>query len=283
MPDKRRQPLFAICLSLIFLLCGQVAHADARTAYLIDMLEKGGNYRIRVQAAATLGKLRSKEAIPSLAHALADENELVCISAAIALGQIGDPSVVPAMESAAKKTRSQAAKSQLAATIRVLRALSAKEEGGGALRPSGKPSYLVRIDPMGNSSGVQQEGILEKLRQAVESRLANEPGVVLQAFGLDGDAVRRKLKEEQLSGYIISGSLMRMEQVGNRVIVKIGLNVFSNPDYNLLMMPTVEAAVPVGSGALSQEDRAEVEDRAIKVVINKLVSDIFQNMGQDNR
>lgn len=258
------------------------AHADARTTYLINMLEKGGNYRIRVQAATTLGKLRSKDAVPALVRALKDKHDLVVISAVTALGKIGDPAVIPYIKKINQRMASKAVKSQLEATLRVLTALSPQDGRRRDPVSNGKPRYFVRIDAMGNSSGVQQENILEVMHEIVLQRLRREPGVVLQESGISAREVRNRLKRDSLKGYIISGSLIKMVQMGNRVTVKMGLNVFSNPDYNLLMMPTAEAAVPVGSRSVTQRDKQAAQERAMRAVTDRLVSSIFENLRNES-
>ena len=276
------QLLRAAGIAWAIFVFSQPAHADARTTFLINMLEGGGNYRIRVQAATTLGKLRSKEAVPALVRALEDSHELVVISAVTALGQIGDASVIPQVEQAARKAPSRAAKSQIEATLRILRAVSSQRPGQ---RPavSGRPRFFVRVDAMGNSSGVKQEDILDRMRNIVVDRLTNGPGVVLQAPGLDRKAVQAKLKKERLAGYIISGSLIRMERMGDRIVVKLGLNVFTNPDYNLLMMPTAQGAVQVAPGDNSEETERRARERAMRSVVSSLVTTVFDELKQLKR
>ena len=122
------------------------------------------------------------------------------------------------------------------------------------------------------------DGILETMRQVVLKRLEQQPGVVLQPDGFSGPEVRRKLKKDGLDGYIISGSLIKLAHMGNRVTVKMGLNVFTNPDYNLLMMPTAEAAVPVGSSTASQREKQAAQERAMRAVVDRLISSIFDNL-----
>jgi hypothetical protein len=69
-----------------------------------------------------------------------------------------------------------------------------------------------------------------------------------------------------------------MVHTGTRVTVKVGLNVFTNPDYNLLMMPTAEAAVPVGSRSTTTRDKHAAQERAMRAVTDRLVSSIFANL-----
>jgi hypothetical protein len=259
---------------VLILLTVANAAADARTEYLIDMLENGGNYRVRVQAATTLGKIRCQEAVPALVRALGDEHELVVISAVTALGQIGDTSVIPKLEKARKSAPSTAAASQIGATLRVLKALT--PDGDTTEVDAAKPRFLVRVDVMGNSSGAQRKDITDVMRKVVLKALKKQPGVLMQKPGLKNKQVKKKLKKEKLKGYIFSGSILRMEHVDDRMVVKISLNVFSNPDYNLLMMPSAEGAVPVMSGALTRETEWAAQEKALKAVAEALLNNVFK-------
>lgn len=272
----RKKTVLAVLLSILTLV-GTVldAAADARTDYLIEMLRSGANYRVRVQAATALGQLRAKEAVPHLVKALEDSNELVVITAATALGQIGDSSVAPALRYTLDHTKSAAVKSQVASTLRVLEALAPP----GQRPTSNVPAWvLVRVDAMGNSSGVARPELPEVLRRIVVDAVKATPGAELQPDGLAAGEVRARLSRDDLQGYIISGSVLRLERVGDKLYVKVSLNVFTNPDYNLLMMPSAEAAVGVSEKALTREAEIANQDKTIRIVAEKLAKGIFETL-----
>lgn len=252
--------------------------ADARTDYLINMLENGRNYRIRVQAATTLGKLRSKQAVPALVRSLGDDNDLVVISALTALGQIGDPSVISQIEKACAKKKVSAVQSQLEATLRVLRALSSPTEKPDIV--DAEPRFLIRVDAMGNSSGKGSKQITDVVRDLVLERLKEEPDVVLQVAKMNNNQVKRKLKKEKLVGYILSGSIIQMDMVGKQLVVKVGLNVFSNPEYNLLMMPTAQAAVSFSGNSVDRDRELALQEKGLRAVVERLVGNIVEQLRQ---
>lgn len=266
-----------LCFWIWSVTIASASAADARTEYLINMLAKGANYRIRVQAATTLGKIRATEAVPALVRATRDKHELVVISSATALGQIGDHSVLPDLEESLNLATSSAAKSQLKATIRILKALSPQ---GTIDKGTTKPRFLIRIDTMGNSSASRRKEIVEILRDTVAEKLNQEPDVIMQKASMSATGVKAKVKKEHLTGYIISGSVIRLERVDDRVIVKLGLNVFSNPDYNLVMMPTAEGSVPLHSESVTREAEQAAQDRALKAVADDLISGILAQIRQ---
>lgn len=265
-------------MGLVFFLFAAFARADARTDFLINMLENGSNYRVRVQAATTLGKLRSKEAIPALVRALKDNHELVVISSATALGQIGDTSVIGEMEKAESSAPSEAAKSQLSATLRVLKAL--KPGGEATLARDTTPRFLIRIDAMGNSSSASGKELAEILRQIIVEVVSQQPGVVMQKEGLTNKQIKGQITKDKLVGYVLSGSVIRMEVVDGRLMAKVGLNVFTNPDYNLLMMPTAEGSVSIPSGTMTREETLAKQKKALETIADGLVRSIFHRLQQ---
>jgi hypothetical protein len=255
---------------------GNTAAADARTEQLVDMLDNGGNYRVRVQAATTLGKIRARDAIPALVRALNDDSELVVISVATALLQVGDPTVIRDLEAASRRAASEAARSQIAAAIRTLKAFT--PEGDTAAAEAAPPSLLIRVDVMGNSSGVPRDDLPGVMQEIVAARLRREPGVVLQDSGMKPAAVKKKLAGEKLRGFILSGSIIRLERVDDRLVVRISLNVFTNPDYNLLLMPSAEGAIPLPGGPLTPEAELAAQDRAVKAVVEALLESVVKKL-----
>ena len=280
---RRRRQLWTTCASCaIAFFLATYASADARSDYLLKMLENGATYRIRVQAATTLGVIRCADAVPALGRALSDDNELVVISAAAALGQIGAPSAIPAIEAALKDPPSAPAKAQLETTLRVLRALVQGDDLTRA--PAETPRYLLRVDAMGDSSGAQREDITGKMKTLVLARLARESGVVLQESGMKADQVNAKAKREKLKAFTLTGAIMRLERVDTQLVVKISLNVFSNPGYNLLAMPSAEGSVTVGSGPMSPDAERNAQDRALKAVVDALVGSVLRSLeGMESR
>jgi hypothetical protein len=273
--SRQLRTAFATCA--IALLVAANAPADARSDYLINMLQSGATYRVRVQAATTLGVIRCAEAVPALGRALSDESDLVVISAAAALGQIGDPSAIPMLQAALKNPPSDPAKAQMETTLRVLNALFQ----GGDLAEVGNdeaPRFLIRVDAMGDSSGAQREDITGTMRTMVVDRLGRAPGVILQGAEMKADQVKSKVKKEKLKAFILTGSIMRLERMDSQLVVKISLNVFSNPGYNLLAMPSAEGAVTLSGGPISVDAERSAQDRALKAVIDALVGSVLKSL-----
>lgn len=245
------------------------AMASERTDYLLKLLKTSDNYKVRVQAATTLGNLREKRAVPALSRALSDKNELVVISAAAALSRIGDPKAIGPLKKTLKNNKSKAVRSQVQATLRVLDSI--RSGGRSEEKKTLNPVYLIRVDAMGNSSGKLMGEAEKFLKEIVIEKMTTDQRVVLQKKKTNAKKVKQMMAEKKLRGYIISGAVIRLEQVGGEIVAKIALNVFTNPSYSLLMMPTAEGRLPC-----SREDAKEAQFRAIRAVAESLMDGIFE-------
>jgi len=277
--EENRSNWPAACVVVLILFFSVQVSADMRTDYLINMLENGSSYRIKVQAAATLGKIRCDKAVPALVRALSDKHELVVISAATSLGQIGDVTVISKMRKALSQAPSKAARSQIELTLRILNAMT--PQGDVTVADATTPLYLVRVDAMGNSAGIQREDLSAVMSKIVLQCVRRQPGVVIQKDGLTSKQIEKKIKKEKLKGIIFSGSILKMEKEDDQMLVKISLNVFSNPDYNLMMMPSAEGSIPIKTGLMTQDEEYEAHEKALRVVVDSLVSNIFKTFADN--
>lgn len=82
---KRR----AAVLIALGLLAGAAAAQGDRVAYFVRKMDSAG-FKVRLQAAFILGRLRDARALPALAKALTDPHYAVRAAAALALGRIRD-------------------------------------------------------------------------------------------------------------------------------------------------------------------------------------------------
>ncbi len=149
------RPIRALIVALLLLTAGG-AFAD-KIDVLTRTLMQDPSYKVRVQAALVLGKLKDKRAVPALMQALHDENETVRGVAATSLGRIGDPSASNALMVASTTDASEFVRSQ------AKRALELVAGGGGGSwwprrrgreRASTSPSASPRrARPVANTRG----------------------------------------------------------------------------------------------------------------------------------
>jgi|LSQX01.2.fsa_nt_gb hypothetical protein len=274
------RPAYLLIVAFLFAVSPFVsatAHADSRTEYLIKMLETGNTYLVKVQAAGSLGKIRATTAVPALIRALDDKEELVVIAAATALGQIGDAAAIDALQKLSQTARSTAVKKQARTSLQVLQ--NAPVPSGVATPDvsATQAIYLAKIDAMGNTSTLSDAEAAHLMKSVVTEALTALPEVQLQAAGLSETQVRQKLSAEKLQGFIISGALVGLVWHSNAVEVSVSLNVFSNPDYSLLMMPSGSVKVPVSAAATAQPAAKSAEQsKAVRRLVDDMLRQVME-------
>lgn len=282
---------FSLWLSLMSILASILVafsvRADVRADYLISLLKNGSSYRVKIQAAQSLGRIQCRDAIPALEEALSDESAHVIIAAAAALGEIGDPASIPALKAANRKGHSTAVRNQIASTISLLQERLPDSQTENVGIGSAEKSFLVKVDAMGNSSTTSTVGITEILRNIVVEALVKKQGVEIQAASTTDVDIRQQVKNRKIRAFILSGALIKLNQEEQFMVAKVALNVLSNPDYNLVMMPSGEARIPIDFSSVqaarqqgaSQQTIQKLERQALqnaeKQVLKKLVENLI--------
>jgi hypothetical protein len=148
-----------------------VANAGAQpTSELIQKLDQGGDFRVRVQAALELGKTRGTESRVALEAALDDENSAVRAAAAAGLKVMKDPSAIPALLRH-DSDASAAVRSQIKSSVEAL-------SGGSSARAAQKPEVLVQVGKIGSAGGTSGQ-TLEDVARTSKQKLRELPGVAI--------------------------------------------------------------------------------------------------------
>src|SRR5262245_26455053 len=98
-----RRGLLALLSSMVVLAVAPASMADDRVEAAYRDLANGGDFRVRVAAALTLGKSGDPGARAALEKALEDPHPAVRASAAAALGAVGDGAAIAALRAASSK------------------------------------------------------------------------------------------------------------------------------------------------------------------------------------
>jgi hypothetical protein len=229
-----------LALGIVLAGTARIAAAD-RVDELASSLRDDSSYKVRVQAALILGKLKDPRSIAALSQALRDSNATVRGTAAASLGQLGDPSAKDALEGAAQDVdpfvRSQAQ-----------RALSML--GGGAKPPSssgkGAKFYLsvgFQTDARGSP------GSAAMVRGAIMRELGKLPSVTLSVGS--GEPSDAQLQQRKLQGYMVDGTIQRLTATmaggGSQIDCDLKAFVATYPGKSIKMMTTEGASLTAGA------------------------------------
>ena len=256
-PARRGLALLGFSLSLVFGASGAVAHADARTDYLVRLLQTSEAFRVRAQAAISLGRMEaSPESVQALAAALGDDDASVRAASAASLERLGDPSVLDALRERRNDrdgTARSAIRSAIAALERAPRRPSGSAgHGGDTPEPAVEARYYVGIgDPASNDGAVDADGLREA-RGYLEQALRGIDGVRIAPAGEANVAAQRVVRREHLTCFFLDCSVVSLgpENGGTRAVVSVILATYPGRDMRAMLRGA--ATVPGATGASAE-------------------------------
>ena len=211
---------FALCVAAM----AGADKVDVLTAALIS----GGSFRVKVQAALTLGKIKAREprVIDALIEAMRDDNEAVRGAAAQTLGKLGDPSASDALR-AATNDKSPMVRAQ------AQKALGEIAHGGGAAPAARGPRYLLAVSEIspgkagGDAAKLVHDRVIKELGKSSDITLDPAARAPLR-FMLDGNITNLVAKA--------NGAAMRTD-------CDIRFVVATYPEKSIKMMASVGGSI----------------------------------------
>ncbi len=270
--------------ALAVLLASAICFADGRTDYLTRMLRESSQFRVRVQAALTLGEIGDHASVPVLVEALEDEEAAVRIAALAALARIGDPS---ALEPVRARTRDRSAdvKSQARTTLRTLQAIAQRAASAPVPPPPAEQArFYIGLGGMGNRAGVRGDEAKRLLRQYLQAEVGAASAVVVTPDDETPAVTSKVLKQRRLTGYWIDGSITKLARENGVVRADISLMVMTNPGRDLRMMLSGSASVST-SGQTTTAVETELQNQALKGaatgVVRRLLTQLSTTVGSE--
>ena len=269
----------AICVVLLVCLA-PLARADERSDYLVRLLQTSTAFRVRAQAAISLGSGLPDPAVTSaLSAALRDENAAVRAAAANSLGRVGDTSALSALR-AAERDSEAAVRTAATAAIASIQGRGTSGGGaatgtgtagggatsttGGGATPSGPARYYVGIGRP-NVTGTLSPALVAGVRSTVERRLVSLGGVVVAPDGESVADAQRELRRRSLAGFYLDISITVEVLPSSAVRARVSVVVQDYPGRNVRSMLSGSATI---TGAASAD--ATLIDAAVGSALRQL-------------
>ncbi len=184
-----RTALVTLALSL------SVVHAGAQpTSDLIQKLDGGPDFRVRVQAALELGKTHGATSRIALENALDDENAAVRAAAAAALKVMRDPTALAALLRHGDDP-SAAVRAQIKSSVDAL-------SGGSAPHATQKPDVIVQVGKIRSGSSSTTGQVLEDVARTSRQKLRELPGVAVMDETKEPGTARRDVPLVMVTGRV---------------------------------------------------------------------------------
>lgn len=273
----------ALGVSLLMLGAHDAPAQDPAAA--VRDLEASDDFRVRVSAALLLGRTRAPGALESLERALVDAHPAVRTAAAAGLGALGDKAAIPVLQQRLAAERSAGVRSQMVATIASL------QSGGDSAADDGAPTeqrwqrtrYVVAIGEMHNRSEVRTEHASDVLRNATRSRARAIPGALV-SDRVD-DALFQQAAARHVPVLLLDGALQRLSQGQKNAQLSYSAQV----DYSMRRIPQQQlrgmlsgSATSFGSlNALRDPGSVtQLEDQAIEGAVESALRGAAQGFGE---
>jgi hypothetical protein len=165
---------------------------------LIQKLEQGSDFRVRVQAALELGKTRGTPSRLALEAALDDENAAVRAAAAAGLKVMHDPAALAALIRH-EGDGSAAVRAQIKSSVEALQ-LSGGSAASG--RGAQKPEIIVQVGKIRSGASSTTGAVLEDVARTSKQKLRELPGVAVEEEGKAQTGARRDVPVVMVTGRV---------------------------------------------------------------------------------
>lgn len=264
---------------LVCALSAEHARADDPYANAKRDVIAAQDFRVRVAAALALGKSKDTSgARPPLEKALGDGHPAVRSAAAAGLGALGDKDAIPALERQLSSDASDSVKSQIRTSLERLK-------GGGAAAGAQPVSLagvqiVVQLGTMRNSTSVRGEQLAQVLRSATKSKAQAIPHVAVAEVGdaaLLKQAVDKKVPVVALDGAVLK---LAQGQSGQTVTfqAQVEYSLRRVSDQSLKGLLTGSASAYDSSRGLSQTRVAELQDQAVQAAVESALRGADKSM-----
>lgn len=241
------------------------ALADARTDYLVRALRTSDMFRVRTQAAISLGAVPTEpQVVRVLSDALRDENPAVRAAAASSLGRQGDPSALTALRRLNRdpeRAVRHAAEASVRALERVERStpnIAPVPGGGGQPSGGGADRYYVAVGRPATTVRNIGSGMLDSAQRLIRQTCGGMSGVRLAPEQERSSAARRVIAADSLVGYYLDISITSIQERPNGGLrASVSVVVQTYPGRNIRSMLNGAATVMGASGATAQRQAIE--------------------------
>jgi hypothetical protein len=253
----RRSVLLAILvLPLSLLVLSDRADAQDRVNRLIQILQADSSYKVRMQAAITLGRLKERRAVPALIRALGDDNETVRGVTCAALAAIGDARAIPELKRRAREDSNAFVRAQAEKAVKTL---------AGAGGPPAGARFFLTLGKLTNKASKGGSQATRVLGDALMKEFSRVSGVATDWGGrLPSGA---ELSKRKVKGFVLDGSILSLtaRRTGSSVEISCSIKVSmaTFPGNSMKAFYTGGASTEVSASSY----RPEAEDGLFKDVL----------------
>ena len=238
-------------LVAVAVLFASTAHADGRQDYLQGLLRNSDAFRVRAQAALSLGQLDStRRSVAALERAIGDRHPAVRVSAIASLRRLGAKGSLSIVEKATRDKNKAVRRAAVEAAAE-LSSIGDRERGPG------EPQYLLAVGMPGAKAERVSRQMLFDARIYLSEQLLALHGVELAPDDLTPADAKREITQRKLHGYYLESSIVTLEPKGGGVRAVVSIIVLSYPGRDMRGMLR-------GAATASGRYSAETAEQAVQ-------------------
>lgn len=279
----RRPLLVATLLVALVASAPAPALADAaqdreRVRQLVSLL---GNhdFRVRVQACLSLGRVGGPGARQPLERALRDEQPAVRAAAAVSLARLGDRAALPALRRY-QTDPATVVRHQIGLAIRALSRLAPDEVDWSGIR------LAIGVGTMANRSQVRGDELRQKLREVILGELRAAGTVAITPDTPDARFLQ-EISRRRVDRYFLEGTVAQLtRQNTNQAVTvrcEISLMVLSDPGRELRMLLSGAATAEESRDNFNPANERRMQDRALEGAVRGAFSRLLRTLATSAR
>jgi hypothetical protein len=249
-----------LVVGMVILTAGSL-HADGRVDFLAERLRypppsgQVDDFRVRTNAALSLGATNDDGAVAPLCAGLGDPSEIVRQAVATALKRLARGSSSDCLRRRAAVEQSSSVKLQIQRALEAIDAAGAGGGGGAAAPPTVTGAkYYVAISPVVNHTTRSGAEVERLVHDAITSKLAQLGEYQLAPPGESNADAKAVIARRKLKGYQLAVSVDRLDYSDGNLSVRVKIAVSSYPGKDIRGEVPAAAMLP---GARPGDKRAE--------------------------
>ncbi len=220
----RMSRLVSVGLALALFCCATLSAAQESVDKQIQLLKSSDDFRVRTQAALSLGASANKRSVQPLCSALGDPNRTVRIAAASALGRLALGGK-ECLQSHLAREQHEAVKASIQRALEKL--------GGAAPTIDASTKYYLAVGPAGNDSNAADAS--ERVRRGVEGAAKTLGGYVLAPEGETPAQAKALLgKHASVKGFYLAPKVGKPRYQDGKLTISLSIAMLSYPDKVML-------------------------------------------------
>lgn len=275
---RLRRAVLGLCVAMGVLgAFPSTARADAERVKFLSEKLKADDFRVRTNAALSLGAENDDGAVDPLCGALSDTSEVVRQASAVALKRLNRSRALGCLKAREGNESNDGVKVQI---TRAIEAISAGGVGGGGggggndETPKNIPGakYYVLLSSVANATSRGTPEIEAIVLKAMKAKLESSGTIQLAPRSETLDAAKSVLAKRKIKGFYLAVAIDKFDYSGGNLRVKVKVGVFSYPNKSLL--GNVDKAMT--AQGISTADKG-TEDQLLDLAASKVSEQFAEN------